>query len=134
MMPRHNSGRDRTLEGVADPALIRLPREAGLGSIDTAGQRELMSLAGMGVDILAVDADRWRADKAKTLRLLVARHVDQAQLRLDVELAADPFHQRASALVAGTTVEVEDLDQRLPHPVILPCENCSPEQQAHSPS
>jgi hypothetical protein len=29
----------------------------------------------------------------------------------------------------GTTVEVEDLDQRAPHPVILPCENCSPEQQ-----
>lgn len=74
-----------------------------------------MTFSGAGVDIFTVDPDCWRADETQPLRRLVAGHIDQAKLGLDAELAAHPLDQRPSTLVIRTTIEVENLNERVRH-------------------
>src|SRR5205823_10374970 len=52
------------------------------------------------------------AQEVQTLGRLLAGYLDEAELGLDAELAAHPFHQRAGTLMVGTALEVEDLHER----------------------
>src|SRR5260370_13876097 len=99
-------------ESVADPALVRLTGPTMLGRENTAGERVVGSLLGLGVDVDAVDADRRRTEEAQTLRGSPIEDIYQPDLGVGSELAVDPFDERERRLMVGAAVEVEDLDQR----------------------
>src|SRR5438132_7927314 len=99
-------------ERFADPALLRLPDDPGLGSKDAAGERIVGSLLRVRVDVDAGDANGRRAEKAQALCRLLVGNVDEAKFGLDPELAAEPLDERDRGMVVRAPVEEEDLDQR----------------------
>jgi hypothetical protein len=102
----------RTLQSVADPALLRLAGEARIGPVDATGLNVVVSLVRARLDLDAAYANRRRAEEAQALGCLRVGNVNEPDLRVDPELAGDALDERGRLRVVRAPVEVEDLDQR----------------------
>lgn len=73
-------------------------------------QTEVVTLAGAGLDVLAVDADSRRAEEPRTVRSIVIVDPDKLDVRANAagrEQLAQMWQQR---LMVRTAIEVQNLD------------------------
>ena len=72
-----------------------------------------------GIDIAAVDANRWRAHKPGPFgRGLVADH-GGPDLRVDAQISRDPLDQRQRRWEVWTVLDIQDLDDQARHLVVF---------------
>jgi hypothetical protein len=102
---------DRALLGVAGKAML-VPIQATLQGV-------LGAQLTFGIDVAAVDSNRWRAHKPDPFGRRLVADQDGPDLGIDAQLGRNPLDQRQGRREVWTVLHVQHLDQQAGHRAVL---------------